>query len=69
MKIEEYISGVKTVRIIDDGLSLASEDLKTSRLSVCSSCEHYSTDMCLQCSCLIHVKISQVDSTCPEGKW
>lgn len=65
----EYINGIKTINITEDTSSMASQELKAERQAVCDTCEFKDGEICKSCMCLLQVKLSYADSTCPEGKW
>jgi len=50
---------------------LASMKDRLSRAKICHECEFYNkfTKQCKQCGCLINLKISFSQSTCPINKW
>jgi len=65
----EYRDGVKVISIIQDEFDMASNELRQQRLSVCEPCEKRNNDSCSECSCLLSVRTSYLDITCPIGKW
>lgn len=65
----EYINGIKTTTIMEDMSPLASSELKATRQAVCDTCDFKDGDICNSCMCLLDVKLSYVDSSCPEEKW
>ena len=65
----EYIGGIKVVNVVEDTSVLADEDLKEQRTSICDACSFKNGELCNSCMCLLNVKISYVNSSCPEGKW
>jgi hypothetical protein len=54
---------------VDATEELASEDLKTSRMTICNSCDKKQNDGCQECSCLLVNRIAFTESFCPIGKW
>ena len=68
-EIIEYINGIKTTTIIEDTSAMADEQLKAERFAICSICELRENDFCKSCSCILSVKLSYINSNCPEGKW
>jgi hypothetical protein len=65
----EYRNGIKVIHITQDEFDMASNELKQQRLSTCESCEKRDDDSCLECSCLLSVRTSYLDISCPIGKW
>ena len=65
----EYINGIKTINIVEDLSSVATQELKDYRMSICNTCSFKDGDVCNSCMCLLSVKLGYVNSTCPEGKW
>jgi len=50
---------------------LASMKDRLSRAKICHECEFYTrfTKQCKECGCLINLKISFSQTSCPVGKW
>ena len=50
---------------------LASIKNRLSRAKICHECEYYTrfTKQCKECGCLINLKISFSQTSCPVGKW
>jgi hypothetical protein len=44
---------------------------RLERAGHCQKCEFYkrATKQCSQCGCLINLKVTIANSTCPVGKW
>ena len=54
--------------------NLNSEELSTTniveeRLSVCNSCVKKKLNICLECLCVIPLKVRIKDTSCPLNKW
>jgi len=49
----------------------ATVDLAASRLSICESCDRYlaSTKQCLECGCIMPLKVRLERAKCPLVKW
>lgn len=47
------------------------DDIKSSRMSTCRSCEKFlpETSRCAECGCFMNAKTSFAPSSCPLGKW
>lgn len=39
------------------------------RISVCSKCEKFTGQRCLECGCFVHLKAALQVSECPLKKW
>ena len=48
-------------------------DIKTrlERAGHCQRCEHYRkvTRQCMECGCLVNLKVLMMNQSCPIGKW
>ena len=65
----EYINGIKVINVIQDEFDMASAELRQQRLDTCNGCEKKIEDTCSECSCLLSVRTSYLEITCPIGKW
>jgi len=45
------------------------ESFALQRIKICRECEHYKILMCMQCGCVMPVKVRFKASYCPIGKW
>jgi hypothetical protein len=47
------------------------KDIAQERYNKCKECEHFSkiTTQCKKCHCIMKLKVTLSDSTCPVGKW
>ena len=65
--IEEEIANALTHELA------ASEEVRSSRMDVCNSCDQKSTvydlDFCNSCACFIKLISYHTTQTCPKGKW
>ena len=48
---------------------IATDSLKSERLSVCNTCDRKQGDGCQECSCMLVVRTAFKESFCPIGKW
>ncbi|WEG11888.1 DUF6171 family protein [Pullulanibacillus sp. KACC 23026] len=48
---------------------LASDDLRTNRLSICAECSKRSNHTCTLCGCFIQFRTSLAYKSCPIKKW
>jgi hypothetical protein len=55
--------------ILDDDAVMTTQEEKTSRLSMCNSCEFLNVDVCVHCGCLVDVRAAYKEAHCPIGKW
>ena len=48
-----------------------SMQIRLERASHCQKCEHYfrPTKQCKQCGCLVNLKVTLANTSCPVGKW
>lgn len=65
----EYINGIKIINIIQGEFDMASAEIRQQRLDICNSCDKKMEDTCSECSCLLSVRTSYQEITCPIGKW
>ena len=65
----EYVNGIKIINIIQDEFDMASVELRQQRLDICNGCDKKIEDTCSECSCLLSVRTSYQEITCPIGKW
>lgn len=58
---------------VTNGMRRVTPEEQEVRLSICSTCEYYSTrgigPMCKDCGCVLSVKSSWSTENCPKGKW
>ena len=40
-----------------------------ARTNICNSCEFFDNGMCLQCGCLLEIKLVNAEEQCPIHKW
>jgi hypothetical protein len=59
----------KTNQLIE--LIQVEEDIRTTRLNICDSCEYLfaPTGNCKKCGCFVKAKTWLKDTTCPLNKW
>ncbi len=57
--------------LLDSSLLRSSSALKQERLATCHECENFKERFkkCSVCGCIMPLKVSLVDSKCPEGRW
>lgn len=52
---------------------LAEKEVSDKRMEICESCEHINVvfliKTCKLCGCLMNVKTTMPNATCPIGKW
>jgi len=48
-----------------------SMQIRLERAGLCQKCEYYkrSTKQCKQCGCLVNLKVTIANTSCPIGKW
>lgn len=62
-------------KFIVDGLKalpeadLVTEDIASSRLSVCNECDKINQGTCLACGCFVEIRASLKKGRCPYSKW
>jgi hypothetical protein len=47
----------------------SSDELKTSRLAICDTCDKKGSAVCGVCGCVLSAKAALKNSSCPLGKW
>ncbi len=65
----DYILNGTLIKEYSSENLIADDQLKNQRLLTCNSCENNINDMCNSCHCIISVKVSYKNNTCPEFKW
>jgi hypothetical protein len=58
---------LKTVTTIATAFSSKVEAER--RLEVCSTCDKFKNNICLECKCYMPFKVKLESITCPIGKW
>lgn len=51
------------------GMPMALQEMITSRLTTCSTCEWYTGTRCSKCGCAMQVKVHLKTAKCPMGLW
>ena len=46
-----------------------SKFMHEARKNICNSCEYFQQGMCMQCGCLLEIKLINADEQCPIHKW
>ena len=46
-----------------------SKFMHTARKNICNSCEFFQQGTCMQCGCLLEIKLLNADEKCPIHKW
>jgi hypothetical protein len=46
-----------------------SEERQQARMEICLGCPFYDAGVCIQCGCLLSIKTTIVETTCPVGNW
>lgn len=49
--------------------SMEVTDLGRDRIEICRKCPNYVLGFCKLCGCIMTLKVSIKDSTCPEDRW
>ena len=70
MRVEESIqNGIIVRNVIYEDVDFCTEEEKSSRVSVCGTCEYRKEDSCGKCHCLLASLHGFKTSKCPENKW
>ena len=70
MRTETYIENGITYHVTTNEESdYCTEQEKSERLSICSSCEFFTEGGCSQCGCISETLVLLRDKVCPENKW
>ena len=60
-------------KIIDEFKMLCSDEEKSARLEICSTCEYMEKRVgqmiCTECLCMLRWKTRAKPASCPKGKW
>lgn len=70
-----YLHGAKSiVKTQVAGVGVASPGVQAVRQAICRSCPKYHGQFwagprCMECGCLINLKVQDADEQCPLGKW
>lgn len=56
------------MRAIQNPIPIA-EDAQRARLEVCAPCDKYVNGRCLECGCVMELKVKFAHMECPLGKW
>lgn len=63
----------KEIREVEDEIlyykNTVSKFMHQARINICNSCEFFNNGMCMQCGCLLEVKLLNADEQCPIHKW
>lgn len=43
--------------------------LQNDRLKICKECKYNNNGMCMDCLCVIKLKVKIKSTSCPQGKW
>lgn len=64
-------NGVTPLDVLNPKTKHATEDLATSRISICQSCPEFIklTSQCKKCGCIMNIKTKLEAAKCPIGKW
>lgn len=65
-------NGVTPLDLLNPLSDKATADLAANRLSVCESCDRFlksTTKQCLECGCIMPLKVRLQGAKCPLGKW
>lgn len=46
-----------------------SKFMHQARIDICNSCEFFNNGLCMQCGCLLEIKLLNADEKCPIHKW
>lgn len=59
------------VDVVNGEEVFSTDELKTKRMEICKSCEHYneSHNRCMKCGCFLDQKVSLNSARCPLNKW
>lgn len=57
--------------VVNPNIEHVSEEVKASRMAICSSCEHIIkfTKQCKKCGCFMALKTLLPHASCPIDKW
>ena len=57
--------------LLDKNIPRVSEEVYTTRLAHCETCEHYikALGTCKKCGCFMRLKCSLSNAKCPVDKW
>lgn len=62
--------GTKIIKnAIQGNTTLVDDEVRESRWNTCLGCPRLQNDRCLECGCLMKVKVAFQTSQCPLGKW
>ncbi len=50
---------------VQNKMSLSQSD----RLKICKKCKYNNNGMCMDCFCVIKLKVKIKSTSCPQGKW
>lgn len=64
-------NGVTPLDLLNPMTKKSSEELATSRMSICQGCPELIklTGQCKKCGCVMSIKTKLEAATCPLGKW
>lgn len=70
-KLKSRIITVKEELSKNIELVKVDEEVRNSRLSICTNCEHLfkPTNSCKKCGCFMNAKTWLKSATCPINKW
>jgi hypothetical protein len=62
---------VKVWDLFNPNVNRSTQELRDARLSICRGCERFEPvlERCLECGCLMKLKVTLQDASCPLGRW
>jgi hypothetical protein len=55
--------------VLQNDAVMCNDAEKTYKHNICKVCSLYENGMCASCGCIVEVKVSYKNQSCPEGKW
>jgi hypothetical protein len=52
-----------------DGFHLTTAEQQAERLAICSACDRHDGGVCLECGCILAIKVTGRAFSCPLKKW
>lgn len=69
LDFDEYMQSLKDYIKAVPPDSRVSDEVYSSRLDVCRSCEELANAMCRQCGCYVELRALKPKTHCPIDKW
>lgn len=61
--------GGSTLKLLSLVLETVTQEEKDKRINSCIECNEYKSGICKQCLCIIDIKSSIKQQSCPLNKW